>query len=460
MVKPLSKVYEENEANSYVQRSDGQVARAVQSELITNGGDAVSQQNPLPCDGDSVYTKDIWLEESTTNGWVGCEDCDSPIAFIPFNNLHTHIINESSDNPKTLFIHFRRTIAAHQVGLGCYDTNFGDFSNVKIELIGSSGVIRTAIDDSADNTKYNSRNYSFEPELFNAIRIEFHTTDAVCISNITIQKSINTDSTIKAKSDLSKEVENINSYRNALQIDNGLVHEKGVNLFFFRELGVSTTLSQPSLLNDTTITVTDSTGFSVGDKIKLTTDVDVGQSFLTITAINGNVITLDRPLSSTLSSGSTVDLVSVTLSDTAGSLDNPIIYRIKPPNSDLSLRWQLTRMLIAIADNLSMDDGKFGGIPALTNGINIRVVKGSGEYRDLTNWKDNGDMAEDMYDVLYTDRARWGQYGLRGRWTFTKAEFVVDLDGANGDYLELRVQDNLTGLQDFEIKCQGRLFGG
>ena len=43
---------------------------------------------------------------------------------------------------------------------------------------------------------------------------------------------------------------------------------------------------------------------------------------------------------------------------------------------------------------------------------------------------------------------------------FTKDEFVVDLDGATGDYLEVLIQDDLSGLADFEIKGKGRLFGG
>ena len=37
---------------------------------------------------------------------------------------------------------------------------------------------------------------------------------------------------------------------------------------------------------------------------------------------------------------------------------------------------------------------------------------------------------------------------------------MADLDGANGDCLEVLVQDDLTGLLDFELKAQGRLFGG
>lgn len=153
-------------------------------------------QYPISVDGDSTYAKDIWMSGSDTTDWEDVDGVLEHLAIIPFDGLHTKISNSTTDNPKVLLIHFNRTIAAHQVGLGCYDTNF-DFSNVKVELLGSGHEIRTAVDDSGNNTKYNSKNYPFEPELFNALRLSFYTADTVTISNITIQKAINTNSFIQ-----------------------------------------------------------------------------------------------------------------------------------------------------------------------------------------------------------------------------------------------------------------------
>lgn len=156
---------------------------------LVNSDGSVTVQNPVPCDGDSVYKKDIWVAESTVDDWTDADTSGESVANIPFTNLHTRIKNATSDNPKELFIHFNRTIAAHQVGLGCYTD--GNFSNIKLELLGSGGVVRTAYDDSANNTKYTSLNIPFEPQLFNAIKLYFYTADEVCLSNITIQKSVN-----------------------------------------------------------------------------------------------------------------------------------------------------------------------------------------------------------------------------------------------------------------------------
>src|SRR6056297_2445441 len=97
--------------------SDNQTNGNQKTEIQTLGED-ISSQNPLACDGDSVYAKDIWIEESDTTDWVDQDSTGDDIAIIPFNNLHTHIVNTTTDNPKTLTIHFNRTISAHQVGLG------------------------------------------------------------------------------------------------------------------------------------------------------------------------------------------------------------------------------------------------------------------------------------------------------------------------------------------------------
>ena len=69
-------------------------------------------------------------------------------------------------------------------------------------------------------------------------------------------------------------------------------------------------------------------------------------------------------------------------------------------------------------------------------------------------------MKLDMYDVLYSDKAPAGNNGTNGRWTFTKAEVVAELDGDASPIqkLEVLVQDDLTGLISFTMRGQGRVF--
>jgi len=146
-------------------------------------------QSPLPTNADSVYCSDIWQEQSITTNWVDADASGEDVACIPFNNLHTALRNTTSDNPKILRIHFNRTVFAAQVGLGCAEHVSENFSNVVIKALGSGGVERIISDESTNNTDYNSRNFFFgKQEIFNAVHLEFHTSDPVCISNITIQK--------------------------------------------------------------------------------------------------------------------------------------------------------------------------------------------------------------------------------------------------------------------------------
>lgn len=81
--------------------------------LASNDGNPVNVQNPVPTDGDSVYTKDVWIDESDIGDFSGSIN-------DLFNNLHSVCTNSTATNPKLLFIHFNRTIVSNAIGLGCY----------------------------------------------------------------------------------------------------------------------------------------------------------------------------------------------------------------------------------------------------------------------------------------------------------------------------------------------------
>lgn len=138
-------------------------------------------QEPLPNGVDSVYEQDVDFTNSDFSDWAGDE---TQLFRSPFS---TSISNGTADNPKQIVVAFERTTKAMQIGLG--ENNGGDFSNVKISLLGSGGATRSIYDDSANNTKLTSLNAEFEAELFNSLLIEFYTSDPVALSNITIRKA-------------------------------------------------------------------------------------------------------------------------------------------------------------------------------------------------------------------------------------------------------------------------------
>lgn len=149
----------------------------------------VDVQSPLPSDGDSVYSKDVWDDESDLGDFSG-------IASDLFNNLHSIIVNSTANNPKEIVIHFNRTVISNVVGIGAYS---GDFSNVRIYIINSGAVSTLVYDNSADSTKETAQTIQLPITAgFNAIRIQFHTADTVTLSNIVILKTSSVVSRLQA----------------------------------------------------------------------------------------------------------------------------------------------------------------------------------------------------------------------------------------------------------------------
>lgn len=142
----------------------------------------INVQHPLSTDGDSVYVKDILLEASTSTNFTGGDVTDL------LNNLHSSIVNTTTENPKTILIHFNRTVVSNTLGVGAYE---GDFSNVKVEMLTSGHIATTPIDESSSNIKYTSRTFQLPVTAgINALRITFHTADTVSLSNLVMLKTI------------------------------------------------------------------------------------------------------------------------------------------------------------------------------------------------------------------------------------------------------------------------------
>ena len=113
----------------------------------------------------------------------------------------------------------------------------------------------------------------------------------------------------------------------------------------------------------------------------------------------------------------------------------------------------ITRIMGTIIDGVAMDDGKFGGIDALTNGIVLRL--NNGVISNHWNAKTNGDLGLICFDSAYTEKAPAGENGFRFRNTYAgPSKHGVTLRLGVGEILEILVQDNLTALTDFQMMAQ------
>ena len=136
----------------------------------------------------------------------------------------------------------------------------------------------------------------------------------------------------------------------------------------------------------------------------------------------------------------------------------PQIFRVTPTDLTSGTTFHINRMMAQIEDNVAMDDAKFGGITALTNGVVVRSKNGI--YKNVFNAKSNGDFAAHAYDITYSDKAPAGSYGFRVRRSFNgqdKNGVVIHLDSDTSDEFQVIVQDDLTGLTKFHVIAQGHI---
>lgn len=226
---------------------------------------------------------------------------------------------------------------------------------------------------------------------------------------------------------------------------------RSLDLFFVTDLAASTTPSVAISIDDVSITLTSTTGFASGVMVK----IEEGDTFYYGTQLGaavGSVITLDTPVDSDFT---TAAIITPTSNNMAvdGSV-TPVVFKINPPGDTIIM--DVVRIIGYIQDGSVMDDGKFGGLTALTNGCYMR--KSDGIIQNYWNVKSNGELALLGYDLSYSDAAPGGSYGARFRVTYAgqdKHGVTIRLDP--DERLELVVQDNLTGLEVFHVISAGHV---
>lgn len=249
----------------------------------------------------------------------------------------------------------------------------------------------------------------------------------------------------------------IGSLRGALNVHVADVHDTVINEYFHRHLGVLDTIAIASSKQDSIINVTNGALFSVGDEIQLSNGAE-GTTFPTITVITVDALTLDRPLDHAYLVGATVEIVSTNMA-VLGTLASPISFKAEPSSNEF---WHVVRFLFSMTHNTAGDLGLFGNQAALTNGVVLRIYKAEfSQYGTFTLWKSNSDIKDNMYDVNFDTRSGGGgTYGTTGRGSIKIGTGAVPkVDGEQGDFIEMLIQDDLTGLVSFKQKIQGHIEG-
>lgn len=241
--------------------------------------------------------------------------------------------------------------------------------------------------------------------------------------------------------------------------------------YFYCPLQEVTVLEGPYPKFTTQITLDSGHGFVDPDRGALTEDYinirinDPGNIVLPvrfyqsrIVAVDGDVISLGIPLPFILNTANLINVYRVSVDmNVSATLANPTKFETESNFPDL---WELTRMMPVMICDTQPDDGLFGNIPALLNGITFTLDIPGIITETLLNIIDNSEWSATAFDVRYTDRSvPLGSFGVGIRKTFSGRDrwgIVIPLGLVPGQKLYINIQDDLTDLLRFRIKIMGR----
>lgn len=219
-----------------------------------------------------------------------------------------------------------------------------------------------------------------------------------------------------------------------------------ISLYMCQNKG-TTTLTTSYVINTKIVVVASATGASVGDAIEISENGRLFQSI--ITNIATNTITMASPTDQAFTTGAVVTFGEWDFAQANGSV-TPVVYKIKPP---VGVKWDITKLNFSFTDDTTMDDGKFGGITALTSGLIFRAVDGYTKQMGIIS--NNAGFREYGFECQYSDKAPAGLYGYNGNLKIKDTGVVMRLNGDTGDEFQIIVNDNLTGLTKLAFVCQG-----
>jgi len=147
----------------------------------------------------------------------------------------------------------------------------------------------------------------------------------------------------------------------------------------------------------------------------------------------------------------------------AGSAGSPVSFRLPIAGFTTigsAIILDVTSVTVSIMSNTQMDDGLFGDLAALTNGVQLRVWQ-AGVITNLWNATRNHKFSIlGGYGFRYTTAAPAGLYGMISEIRYGGQQnrgVVLRLNMDTDDYIELLVQDDISGLDHMCVTVRGHV---
>ena len=236
-----------------------------------------------------------------------------------------------------------------------------------------------------------------------------------------------------------------------------------VDLCFWKPTSSPVYITSHMVKGDRALTVSSTTGMSVGDLLFLfTTGLTPTDRIATttITSIVGLNVVIDTPIDYEYGPGHRAISGECNLA-VDGSI-TPIVFSAGVPvGVDVfpSFDINIHRVLMVMETTNPVDLNKFGDIiGGIINGVVLRTR--NGDYHNIWNVKNNGDLVLLGYDVnMYSaTHPTLGINGISWRYTFggeDKHGAVVRIK--DGESLDLIVQDDLSSIVRIEFVAQGHV---
>lgn len=222
---------------------------------------------------------------------------------------------------------------------------------------------------------------------------------------------------------------------------------------------VSLELSTATVIGEYDIEVVTGGGAAVGEILELarsSNGIFMQARILAIATGATDIITLDAQ----------VNVIYATTDVIQTSSDNLLVDGSTTPQvfSILPLPGQagdMVRLITLIEGTTDMDYSSFGSDTALIRGCILRINNGDDTFRNLFNFKSNGDFALQGFDTVFqTPKQGNSIRGFSSRITWggqSKHGVVIRVDGNLGERLEIVVQDDLTAgaNNNFKLLAEG-----
>ena len=192
---------------------------------------------------------------------------------------------------------------------------------------------------------------------------------------------------------------------------------------------------------------------AVGEILEFANDITFMQP--RVLAVLTNNIEIDTQFNHSYSDGDTFTSASDDMR--VDGFAAPVVFSILPSPTQSG---DITRFILTIESTAnSMDFTEFGSINGLTVGCVMRIKRANGDFRNLFNFKTNGEFIEKSFDHNFQIKTGGGGSGFVARSTYAGPEkrgVAIRVDGALGEELQCVINDNLSvGLLKFHIAAQG-----